>query len=538
MYHRFGTVQEASRGKRHTRVHLIDPVSHPLDRSTAQPELCRTRRTAGAPRFALSARFSTRRLLPREEQPPLAAEAVTASSAVSPTRPHSKTGSSATVPVTMLSSVLWIKAVCLSSLLLASARYFLLLLATHPSSKQPLLMPSSTLPHLNFRSFVEALDADGDLVRVQREVDPVLEAAAITRLAYEHDGPAPLFENLKGAKDGFFRILGAPNALRADKKTRYGRLARHLALPPTASMQDILNKMLSAAHQPPIDPVVVTEGECKQNIKQGDEIDLLSAPVPLIHKDDGGKYIQTYGAFPLRLGTIRFPQNLTLLDFCARHARRTISGRQVDQLVDRARHGRRQEPLGRCVLRIRSGFPRCADSHTASAGLVIEPQHIWQIHQLWKAEGRDCPWALCFGVPPAAIMAASMPIRALSSFASRLTLRSHTYWSLFFAHHVADGMSEAGYIGAFTGSALEVIICETNDLFVPASSEIVFEGFLSITETAPEGPFGEMHGYVFPGDTHQWPRYKVNTITHRDDAILPMSACGRLTDETHTMIGR
>lgn len=44
-------------------------------------------------------------------------------------------------------------------------------------------------------------------------------------------------------------------------------------------------------------------------------------------------------------------------------------------------------------------------------GLVIEPQHIWQIHELWKKEGKNCPWALCFGVPPAAIMASSMPIR-------------------------------------------------------------------------------------------------------------------------------
>lgn len=32
-------------------------------------------------------------------------------------------------------------------------------------------------------------------------------------------------------------------------------------------------------------------------------------------------------------------------------------------------------------------------------------------------------------------------------------------------------------------------------------------------------------------------RFKVNCITHRNDAILPVSACGRLTDETHTMIG-
>lgn len=36
---------------------------------------------------------------------------------------------------------------------------------------------------------------------------------------------------------------------------------------------------------------------------------------------------------------------------------------------------------------------------------------------------------------------------------------------------------------------------------------------------------------------HPTNRYTVNCITHRNDAILPVSACGRLTDETHTMIG-
>jgi len=156
-------------------------------------------------------------------------------------------------------------------------------------------MPSSTLPHLNFRSFVDALRDDGDLVSITREVDPILEAAAITRIAYETDGPAPLFENLKGAKDGLFRILGAPNALRADPATRYGRLARHLALPPTSSYKDILDKMLSAADAAPIEPIIVATGECKENIKKGDQIQLESLPAPMIHKDDGGKYIQTYG---------------------------------------------------------------------------------------------------------------------------------------------------------------------------------------------------------------------------------------------------
>lgn len=96
----------------------------------------------------------------------------------------------------------------------------------------------------------------------------------------------------------------------------------------------------------------------------------------------------------------------------------------------------------------------------------------------------------------------------------------------------ADGVSESGYIGCMTGHPLSVVKCETNDLLVPSTSEIVLEGTLSITEVASEGPFGEMHGYVFPGDSHQNPVYNVDCVTHRNDAILPMSACGRLTDET------
>lgn len=102
---------------------------------------------------------------------------------------------------------------------------------------------------------------------------------------------------------------------------------------------------------------------------------------------------------------------------------------------------------------------------------------------------------------------------------------------------IPDGVSEGSYIGTFIGESIPVVKCETNDLLVPATSEIVFEGFLSVTETAPEGPFGEMHGYVFQGNSRDSPVYKVNCITHRDDAILPMSACGRLTDETQTLIG-
>ncbi|CZR54262.1 uncharacterized protein PAC_04145 [Phialocephala subalpina] len=39
------------------------------------------------------------------------------------------------------------------------------------------------------------------------------------------------------------------------------------------------------------------------------------------------------------------------------------------------------------------------------------------------------------------------------------------------------------------------------------------------------------------GNHEQWPKYTANAITYRNGAILPVSNCGRLTDETHTVLG-
>ncbi|KAL7936972.1 UbiD family decarboxylase [Trichoderma chlorosporum] len=322
-------------------------------------------------------------------------------------------------------------------------------------------------PHLSFRSFVNALREDGDLVEINTPVDPNLEAAAITRLVCETDDKAPLFNNLVGAKDGFFRILGAPGSLRNTSEDKYGRLARHLALPPTATMRDILNKMQSGGSLTPIDPIIVPTDPVKENSIEGDDTDLTSLPVPLVHKSDGGCYIQTYGM----------------------HIFKTPDGTWTNWSIARA----------------------MVTDKRHLTGLVVQPQHMNQIHSMWKEEGQDMPWALAFGVPPAAIMASSMPI--------------------------PNGVDEAGWVGAIAGEPIKLVKCDTNDLYVPANSEIVLEGTLSITEKTHEGPYGEMHGYLFPQDDHLMPVYNVNKITYRNDAILPLSATGRVTDECHTIVG-
>jgi hypothetical protein len=96
-----------------------------------------------------------------------------------------------------------------------------------------------TEPHLEFRSFIESLRNDGDLADIHEEVDPNLEVAAIIRRVYEQRAKAPLFHNVKGARDGLFRIMGAQGGLSHSRKTEFGRLARHVGLPPTARPRDI-----------------------------------------------------------------------------------------------------------------------------------------------------------------------------------------------------------------------------------------------------------------------------------------------------------
>jgi UbiD family decarboxylase len=327
-----------------------------------------------------------------------------------------------------------------------------------------------TEPHLDFRSFIEALRKDGDLADIHEEVDPRLEVAAIVRRVYEQRAKAPLFHNVKGARNGLFRIMGAQGGLSNNPKTEFGRLARHVGLPPTARPRDIENKMLAAKSAKPLPPLHVGTGPCKEVKIFGNDIDLTKLPVPLLNKADGGDYIQTMGV--------------------------NIVPHPTEPWVNWS--------IARAMIHDKNRM----------AGLIMKPQHIARIFAEWEKRGEDMPYAIALGAPPIAVMAASMPIPA--------------------------GITEAEYVGSICGSPLELVKCETNDLYVPANAEIILEGTVSVKDKAKEGPFGEMHGYSFldEGELHQ-PLYTVKAITHRKDAILPICVPGRATgvDETHTMIG-
>ena len=79
--------------------------------------------------------------------------------------------------------------------------------------------------------------------------------------------------------------------------------------------------------------------------------------------------------------------------------------------------------------------------------------------------------------------------------------------------------------------------CETVDLEVPATAEIVIEGMLSVSDVGPEGPMGEFAGFTYPGESSPKPIYHVTALTHRREPILPVAVAGHPVEENHTAWG-
>ena len=83
------------------------------------------------------------------------------------------------------------------------------------------------------------------------------------------------------------------------------------------------------------------------------------------------------------------------------------------------------------------------------------------------------------------------------------------------------GVCEWDVMGGYRGEPVQLVRCETVDLAVPASAEIVIEGTISDDPASyeTEGPFGEYTGYVSDLPTPR-PAMKVSCITHRRDPVF------------------
>lgn len=84
---------------------------------------------------------------------------------------------------------------------------------------------------------------------------------------------------------------------------------------------------------------------------------------------------------------------------------------------------------------------------------------------------------------------------------------------------------EALLAGGLGQRAVELVKCETSDLYVPASSEIVIEAEVFHNGVAQEGPYGEYPGYR-SGEMGNAICVRVTAITHRKNPILSLDTTG------------
>jgi 4-hydroxy-3-polyprenylbenzoate decarboxylase len=113
------------------------------------------------------------------------------------------------------------------------------------------------------------------------------------------------------------------------------------------------------------------------------------------------------------------------------------------------------------------------------------------------------PVAVAIGADPATMLAAALPL--------------------------PEGIAELRFAGVLRGERPALAPARTVPIMVPAEAEIVLEGWVSPTETAPEGPYGDHTGYY--NSVEQFPVMRISAITMRRDPLYLTTFTGRPPDE-------
>ncbi len=117
----------------------------------------------------------------------------------------------------------------------------------------------------------------------------------------------------------------------------------------------------------------------------------------------------------------------------------------------------------------------------------------------YKKTGRKMPVAVSLGGDPALTYAASAPM--------------------------PDNFDEYMLAGFLRKKKVELVKCLTQNVEVPADSDIVIEGYIDPEEEFFfEGPFGDHTGFYSLADW--FPKFHVTCITHRKNAVYPATIVG------------
>ncbi|MDE2278289.1 MAG: UbiD family decarboxylase [Xanthomonadaceae bacterium] len=315
------------------------------------------------------------------------------------------------------------------------------------------------------RSFLDRLERQQQLLRVQAPVDPHLETTALSHRALREGGPALLMERPTGSSHAFLGNLFGHRR----------RIELALAGRPLASLRE-LGQLLAAIKEPRwpanlrqalatwpelaqlahVAPRRVEDAAFLHDTVEGGEVDLARLPIQHCWPGDVGRLI-TLGLVITR-GSRKRRQNVAIY---------------------------RQQVIGsnRVIMRWLPHRGGALDYADWCADRPAEP----------------FPVLVVIGADPATLLAAVAP--------------------------VPDTLSEYEFAGLLRGERTRLWRSELTKLDTPAGAEILLEGFIHPGDTALEGPFGDHTGYYNAKD--RFPVLTVERMHLRSNAIYQGSYMGR-----------
>ncbi|MFC0268776.1 4-hydroxy-3-polyprenylbenzoate decarboxylase [Kushneria aurantia] len=325
------------------------------------------------------------------------------------------------------------------------------------------------MKYRDLREFIDGLERMGELRRITAEVDPHLEMTEICDRVLRAEGPALLFENVRGSDMPVLaNLFGTPKRVAlgmgqssVEALREVGELLAFLKEPePPKGFRDAWDKVPIFRQVMSMGPRQVKKAPCREVVLEGDDVDLDAIPIQHCWPGDAAPLI----TWPLVVtrGPQKKRQNLGIY---------------------------RQQKLSKNRLIMR---------WLSHRGGALDFRDWCEAHP-----GEPFPVAVALGADPATILGAVTP--------------------------VPDSLSEYAFAGLLRGSRTELSQCAHFDLSVPASAEIVLEGYIYPDDVAEEGPFGDHTGYYNEVDT--FPVFTVERITHRRDPIYHSTYTGRPPDE-------
>ena len=325
------------------------------------------------------------------------------------------------------------------------------------------------MKYKDLRDFTAQLERLGELKRIDVEVDPNLEITEICDRTLRNNGPALLFENPKGSAIPLLaNLFGTPE-----------RVAYGMGQESVTALREV-GKLLAFLKEPDPPKGMKDAWEklpvFRNVLNMNPKVVRQAASQQVILQGDeidlGDYPIQT--CWPDDIGP--------LITWALVITRGPLKDRQNMGIY-------RQQVIAKNKTIMRWL------SHRGGALDFKE----WQEQK----PGEPFPIAVALGADPATILAAVTP--------------------------VPDSLSEYAFAGLLRGSKTEVAKCKLSNLQVPASAEIVLEGFIYPGETASEGPFGDHTGYY--NEVEQFPVFTIECITQREQPIYHSTYTGRPPDE-------